>query len=160
MSRSIQLIEQFLGVQANILRLYKNSSKIQGQYNLSIKTVSIILAALTEKKMAFYESLLFCAAEKDSDISLAGFDSISFLLSDRKEHINSKSFVDRETIIKNAIEHSMNLTNIITSALEVIASDNIERPHIRESLNQMMDSEIKDQRVLKSFIRTQPNNNI
>jgi len=65
MNRTTLLIEQFLYIQNNVLKLYKNASKIEGQYNPGVKTATNVLANLYEKKISLYKIILSEAAEKN-----------------------------------------------------------------------------------------------
>jgi len=154
------LIDQFIAIQNNILKLYKNASQIEGQYNNGVKTTTNILADLIGKKIALYQSILVDAAKEDMEISQEGYDTISDLLMKRKEKIKTMTFSESSKVVAYALENSLGLTQILQAALSKVEVHEIERLHLQDALRQLIRAEQKDQKVLSSILNvnaSQPN---
>jgi len=160
MNRTNMLIDQFIAIQNNILKLYKNASQIEGQYNNGVKTTTNILADLIGKKIALYQSILVDAAKEDMEISQEGYDTISDLLMKRKEKIKTMTFSESSKVVAYALENSLGLTQILQAALSKVEIHEIERLHLQDALRQLIRAEQKDQKVLSSILNvnaSQPN---
>ena len=156
MNRTLHIINDFLDTQTQIMNIYKNASRIDGQYNPKIRTIANILAIQELSKLEWYKTILNEASDKDPEICEQGYLAISSLLKKRRESITSKTFSEGYIAIEYALSLSKNLSHILYLANTRIISHEIERPHLQNTINIMTKREDRYQVALLRFLNTTP----
>jgi len=63
------------------------------------------------------------------------------------------TFTEPHKVVLYALDSSKDLTIILESALNQIKSHEVERNHLQDALEKMIESELQDQKVLSSFTK-------
>lgn len=152
--RTIQLLTKFIEIQNYLMKMYKNTSNIQGQYDTKIKTCSKVMVQQYNKKMTIYDEMIRIAAEKDDDTTTEDFPIIYDMLVERQNKNKLVRINGYADVVELAYENSLDVVHMVDKILLMIEEKQLKHHNLKNVLMKIREIEQKDSKALKHIIDT------
>lgn len=152
--RTIQLLTKFIEIQNYLMRMYKNASNIQGQYDAKIKTCSKVMVQQYNKKMTIYDEMIRVAADKDDDTTTEDFPIIFEMLVERQNKNKLVRINGYKEVVELAYENSLDVVRMVDKILKLIEEKQLKHHNLKTVLMKIQEIEQKDSKALKHIIDT------